>query len=190
MSGNEIAKLHHAHNEYVYSLVWSRDDSAIVTCSSDGTAKVRKWGKQLIQDPMRSLTIGSCGQLVAFLPNLDPACANASCQQCVASRNAATCCKSLKSLPPLFALPQVWELRLYSHRTKSIRPLVLRHPCYCYTADFHPNQKLHPLVATGAYDSSVRLWSRNTGQVLAAFQVRAGAQGGEESSEPKCTAYT
>ena len=66
MSGTEIAKLHHTHNEYVYSLVWSRDDSAIVTCSSDGTAKVREWGKQLIHSPMQSLTIGSCGQLVAF----------------------------------------------------------------------------------------------------------------------------
>ena len=66
MSGTEIAKLHHAHNEYVYSLVWSRDDSAIVTCSSDGTAKVLEWGKQFVPSPMRSLTIRSCCQLVAF----------------------------------------------------------------------------------------------------------------------------
>eukprot|EP00798_Chlamydomonas_sp_ICE-L_P026075 gene26075-11778_t len=99
MTGAEITRLQHVHNDYVYCLVWSRDDRAFVTCSSDGTAKI-------------------------------------------------------------------WELRLYNPMKKTICPTVLRHPSYVYSADFHPNQKAHPIVVTGSYDRLIRLWSRNTGQVV------------------------
>ena len=95
-----IARISRAHNEYVYSIAWSNEDDALLTCSSDGTAKV-------------------------------------------------------------------WELNQYTRASKLIRPMTLRHPCYVYSAEFHPNQSgKWPVVATGAYDGLVRLFSRSSGELL------------------------
>ncbi|KAG2441513.1 hypothetical protein HXX76_003135 [Chlamydomonas incerta] len=53
---------------------------------------------------------------------------------------------------------------------------VLRHACYVYSAQFHPVQKQgSALVATGAYDGTVRLWRRYTGELLAAVKTQSGA---------------
>ena len=40
LTGVAISKLHHAHNDYVYEMTFSPEDDALLTCSSDGTAKV------------------------------------------------------------------------------------------------------------------------------------------------------
>lgn len=36
-------------------------------------------------------------------------------------------------------------------------PLILNHPCFVYSVKFHPTN--HYLLATGAFDGAVRLWS-------------------------------
>lgn len=58
-----------------------------------------------------------------------------------------------------------------SDEASAQQPIVLRHACYCYTAEFHPNQRMHPIIATGAYDGVVRLWARDSGHMLAQIQV-------------------
>ena len=113
LTGAAILKLHRAHGNYVYGLTWSPEDSALLSCSSDGSAKV-------------------------------------------------------------------WELDQYSRAARTIRPIVLRHPCYVYAAQFHPSQRNHPVIATGAHDGGVRLWDRSSGQLIVAVKVGEGGGEGEE----------
>lgn len=48
LSGVVLATLHTSHHDYVYSLSWSKDDTALVSASSDATAKV---SDQKLQQP-------------------------------------------------------------------------------------------------------------------------------------------
>ena len=47
LTGVEITTLPNAHNDLVYELQWSPEDDALLSCSSDGTAKVREVRRQL-----------------------------------------------------------------------------------------------------------------------------------------------
>ncbi|GAX80226.1 hypothetical protein CEUSTIGMA_g7664.t1 [Chlamydomonas eustigma] len=40
LTGSAMTKLHHAHNDFVYDLQWSDKDDAMLSSSSDGTAKI------------------------------------------------------------------------------------------------------------------------------------------------------
>ncbi|MEW5304430.1 MAG: hypothetical protein WDW36_007041 [Sanguina aurantia] len=107
LTGSRVLTIASAHHTLIYSLAWSKDDSCLVSASSDCTAKV--WD------------VGHSGGDAALL-----------------------------------------------------QPVVLRHACYCYTAEFHPNQRQHPLIATGAYDGAVRLWATASGQMVAQVQAQGG----------------
>lgn len=67
---------------------------------------------------------------------------------------------------------QLWEMSHYWAQSKSIRGKTLRHASYVYCAVFHPNQKQRPLVVTGAEDGGIRMWHRDTGEMLAVLKVR------------------
>ncbi|KAL6750594.1 hypothetical protein V8C86DRAFT_3030862, partial [Haematococcus lacustris] len=64
---------------------------------------------------------------------------------------------------------KVWELSRYEAAERSLRPLVLRHPCFVYALAFHPNQGTTPLCVTGAHDGVLRVWHRHSGQLLSAL---------------------
>jgi WD40 repeat protein len=64
---------------------------------------------------------------------------------------------------------KVWNIR--ARNTEPV--LSLPHTSYVYTAQFHPTARDPPLIYTGSFDGSIRIWNRETGRQLAQFNSHA-----------------
>ncbi|GIL48429.1 hypothetical protein Vafri_4558 [Volvox africanus] len=203
LTGAPKRTIHGAHNGFVYEVAWARDDSAIITASADGTAKVWEFNPAAAAAAMEAATEAAAGGhgistsvadaaeaaavaapamnlLATMMPRgtsaatAAPAAANsnlnASKPAAAGGGGGSVSITSSGSVPaPALAGYKAGAAATLPHAT------VLNHACYVYTAQFHPVQKLgSALVATGAYDGTVRLWRRYTGELLAAVKTQSG----------------
>ncbi|GLI69362.1 hypothetical protein VaNZ11_013953 [Volvox africanus] len=201
LTGAPKRTIHGAHNGFVYEVAWARDDSAIITASADGTAKVWEFNPAAAAAAMEAAVEAAAGgrgtsvadaaeaaaaaaptmNLLATMMPRGTAAATAALAAANPNLNASkpaaadggggnVSITSSGSVPaPALAGFKAGATATLPHAT------VLNHACYVYTAQFHPVQKLgSALVATGAYDGTVRLWRRYTGELLAAVKTQSG----------------
>ncbi|GIL96403.1 hypothetical protein Vretimale_2258 [Volvox reticuliferus] len=203
LTGAPKRTIHGAHNGFVYEVAWARDDSAIITVSADGTAKIWEFNPAAAAAAMEAAAAAAASArgtstgvadaaeaaavaapamnlLATMIPRGTSAAAaapGAANTNLNASKPAATIggggnasvTGSGSVLATALAGFKAGATASLPHAT------VLNHACYVYTAQFHPVQKIGTaLVATGAYDGTVRLWRRYTGELLAAVKTQSG----------------
>eukprot|EP00878_Enallax_costatus_P011110 GHUV01011603.1.p1 GENE.GHUV01011603.1~~GHUV01011603.1.p1 ORF type:complete len:1328 (+),score=466.80 GHUV01011603.1:589-3984(+) len=136
------------HEGMVYSINWSKDDSAVITTSADYTAKV--WHLPVLPNPGSNhqgfasqdpnSVLGSLG-FTPGLSNTGSAVLTATAAAAEAAAEAGVVCT------------------------------VLQHRCFVYAGELHPVRQPWLLAVTGAYDGILRVWSAEEGTVVYSLQV-------------------
>ncbi|KAG2484321.1 hypothetical protein HYH03_016863 [Edaphochlamys debaryana] len=227
LTGACVKTIHGAHSGFVYEVAWARDDSAIITASADGTARIWELNPGAANAATDAAEAAAAAAEAALMATGAPAAEGAATG--TGTPGGAVTPHSAVGLSPAAAAAAAPRFNLLatvrpgtapgasgtgtpnstlpgrpgtaggagprSSTTPGAasgvsapalagkaaagsglpHPTLLLHACFVYSAQFHPVQKPgSTLVATGAYDGTVRLWRRYTGELLAAVKTQYG----------------